>query len=127
MLRTDVDEMNVQSINLGDELRQGVEFCLDLAPVVVCRPIASQRLSRRELYALGRICDRLSFRPPCVVDAPAQFREVRFWKTHLLNRTNRTVVSCWRAAFWCGNCCGHGSSSALILEFVNAVRIQAAP
>ena len=39
--------MNVQSIDLGDELRQGVQFCLDLAPVILCRPIARQRLNRR--------------------------------------------------------------------------------
>src|SRR5439155_4573509 len=41
--------MNVQSIDLGDELRQGVHFCLDLAPVILCRPIARERLDRREL------------------------------------------------------------------------------
>src|ERR1700692_789406 len=50
--------MNVQSIDLGDELRQGVHFCLDLAPVILCRPIARQRLNRRELYSLGCICNR---------------------------------------------------------------------
>jgi hypothetical protein len=50
--RTDVNEMNVQSVDLGDELRQGVQFCLDLAPVILCRPIARQRLHRRELHSL---------------------------------------------------------------------------
>src|SRR5581483_12462175 len=53
---SDVNEMNVESIDLGDKLRQGVEFCLDLTPVVLCRPIASECLSRRELHALGCIC-----------------------------------------------------------------------
>ena len=85
---TDVYEMYVQSIDLGDELRQGVEFCLDLAPVVLCRPITSERLSRRELHALGCIRDRFSFRPLCVVDAPAQLGEFRF--RHMdFERTNR--------------------------------------
>jgi hypothetical protein len=32
--------MNVQPIDLGDELRQGVQFRLDLAPIVIRRPIA---------------------------------------------------------------------------------------
>src|SRR5580704_13148598 len=99
--------MNVQSIDLGDELRQGVEFCLDLPPVVLCRPIARERLSRRELHALGCICDRFSFRPPRVVDAPAQFGEFRFWNIYFLKRTNRTVVSCG-AAFSDSSSCGHG-------------------
>ena len=52
MFRTNVNEMNVQSIDLGDELRQGVQFRLALAPVVVCRPIAREFLNRRELHAL---------------------------------------------------------------------------
>ena len=30
VFRTDVNEMNVQPIDLGDELRQGVQSCLDL-------------------------------------------------------------------------------------------------
>src|SRR5208282_1069501 len=75
--------MNVQSIDLGDELRQGVHFCLDLAPVILCRPIARERLNRRELYSLGCICNRFSFRPDCRVDASAQFGEIRFRKTHM--------------------------------------------
>ncbi len=34
----DVDEMNVKLVDLGHEVRQGVEFRLALAPVVVCPP-----------------------------------------------------------------------------------------
>src|SRR5580700_4276474 len=99
--------MNVQSVDLGDELRQGVEFCLDLAPVVLCRPIASECLSRRELHALGCICDRFSFRPLCVVDAPAQFGQLRFRKIHFWKWTNRTVASWYRAAISHSDSCGH--------------------
>ena len=78
MFRTNVNEMNVQSIDLGDEIRQGVQFRLDFAPVVICRPIARQRLNRRELYSLGCICNRFPFGPLCRVDAPAQFGKFRF-------------------------------------------------
>jgi hypothetical protein len=35
MLRLDVDEVDVDSVDLGRELRQGVQPCLDLAPVVL--------------------------------------------------------------------------------------------
>src|SRR5580704_8445012 len=83
-----MNEMNVQPVDLGDELRQGVQFCFALAPIVICPPIARQRLRRRELYSLGCICNRFSFRPPCSVYAAAQFGEFRLWKIHLRERTN---------------------------------------
>ena len=57
VLRTHVDEMNVQPVDLGDELRQGVESRLDLAPIVIRRPIARELLHRRKLHALRRIRD----------------------------------------------------------------------
>jgi hypothetical protein len=34
MFRTDMDEVNIEPIDLGDEIRQRVELCLDLAPVI---------------------------------------------------------------------------------------------
>src|SRR5580693_2348193 len=99
--------MNVQSIDLSDELRQGVELCLDFAPVVLSRPIASQSLSRRELHALGSIRDRFPFRPLGCIDAPAQFGELRFRKVNFWKWTNCTVVSCYRAAFLYSNSFSH--------------------
>ena len=47
MVRTDVDEVNVESIDLGDELQQSVQSCFNLAPVIFCRPIACEGLSGR--------------------------------------------------------------------------------
>src|SRR6516164_1205986 len=38
MFRTNVNEMNVQPVDLGDELREGIQFCLALAPIVICPP-----------------------------------------------------------------------------------------
>ena len=86
--------MNVQSIDLGHELRQGVHSCLDLAPVIICRPIARQCLNRRELYSLRRIWNRFSLRPPCRVDAPAQFSKFRFRNIINMKQTNSGLVSC---------------------------------
>src|SRR3954451_20533900 len=34
--------MNVQPINLGNELRQGVQFRLALAPAVICCPVTRE-------------------------------------------------------------------------------------
>ena len=93
VLRADVNEVNVQAVDLSDELWQRVQFCLDFAPVVFFRPIARQRLDGRELYSLGRICDRLSFRPLGRVDAPAQFGEFGFRNIHLKRPSGRLVGS----------------------------------
>ena len=82
MLRANVNEMDVQPIDLGDELRQGVQSRLALAPVVFRPPIARELLNRRELHALRCIRDRLPFRPLRRVDAPAQFGELRFRNIH---------------------------------------------
>src|ERR1700726_4782183 len=98
--------MNVQSIELGDELREGVHFCFDLTPLILCRPIARERLDRRELYSLGCICNRFSFRPLCRVDAPAQFGQVCLWNVYM-KRTNCILVICLVAASWCNTGLGH--------------------
>ena len=41
VLRTNVNEMNVLPVDLGQELRYRVELRLALAPVVIGRPVAS--------------------------------------------------------------------------------------
>ena len=57
VLRADVNEVNVEPIDLGDEVRQGVELRLDLAPVVLCRPIAREFLqsSRAARLAIASV------------------------------------------------------------------------
>src|SRR5437763_13051775 len=78
MLRPNVNEMHVESIDLGHELREGLQFRLALAPVVICRPIAREFLNRRKLYALRLICDGLLFGPARGCDASAQVGEGLF-------------------------------------------------
>ena len=97
VLRTHVNEMNVQPIDLGDELRHGVQPRFARAPVIRRRPIARERLNRRELDALRCIGDRFPFGPPGRVDAPPQFGEFRFRNVHV-KRANRGLVSCLCAA-----------------------------
>src|SRR5712671_310627 len=70
--------MNVQPINLGDEGREGIQFRLTLAPIIVCRPISRELLHRRELHALRCIGDSFPLRPPGCFYAPAQFGKFRF-------------------------------------------------
>ena len=63
MFRTDVNEVDVDPIDCGGELREGVELRLALAPVVVRHPIAGELLNHCERHALGLICDGLLLGP----------------------------------------------------------------
>src|SRR5690242_145022 len=79
MRRTDVDEVNVKSIDRGDELRQRVELRFCLSPVVLGLPVAYQFPDRRQLHALRLIPDRLAFREARRSEALAKVDEYRFW------------------------------------------------
>src|SRR6185295_10265241 len=57
MLRTNVNEMDIEAVDLCDEVRHGFQFCLALTPVIVCPPIARELLHRRELHALRCVRD----------------------------------------------------------------------
>ena len=70
-----MNEVNVDAIDFGGELRQGVELRLDLAPVVICRPVAGEFLYRRELHALRLIGDDFLVRPSSRRDAAFQVCE----------------------------------------------------
>jgi hypothetical protein len=83
MLRTNVDEMNLQPVDLGHKLRQSVQLRLDLAPVVICRPIARDLLYRRKLHALRFIRDSFPVGPAGRCQAPAQINEGLFRNFHL--------------------------------------------
>src|SRR5438045_5507155 len=85
MFRTDVDEMNVEPVNLGDEMREGLESRLALAPIVLRRPVARERLSRRELDALRLIRDSLLLRPAGGGDALTQILELRLGVVSMVN------------------------------------------
>src|SRR6266446_1273492 len=94
MLRTNVNEMNVETVDLGDEVRYGLQFRLALAPVVVGSPIACEFLHRCELHSLRCVRDLFSIRPPGRVDAPPQISKFGIWKVEL-KRTNGGFVGLW--------------------------------
>ena len=54
MFRTNMNEMNVEPVDLGDELRQGVEPRLRLSPIVAGAPVAHQLLN----FSSRTPCDR---------------------------------------------------------------------
>ena len=76
LLRPDVDEMNVEPVDVGHELRQGLELRFRLSPVVIGRPVARELPNHRERHALRLIRDGLLFGPPRGSYAPAKLREI---------------------------------------------------
>src|SRR6266404_4479849 len=83
MLRTHVNEMNVEAIDLSDEVRHGLQFRLALAPVVVGSPIAREFLHRCELHSLRCVRDLFSLWPLCRVNPPPQIGKFSIWKVEL--------------------------------------------
>ncbi len=118
MFRTNVNEMNVQPIDLGDELRQGVQFCLTLAPVVICHPVVREFLHGRELHALRLIANGFLLRPSCCLNPAAKVGERLIREAHT-KRTNRILVICLLASALCSGGLSHGCAPYQIaLDFV---------
>src|SRR6185436_4418289 len=97
--------MNVEAVDLGEEIGVRVQLRLDLAPVVIGRPVPRERLHEGELHTLRRVRDGFLFRESCRLNAPAHFVEFRV--CHLETKwTNRGLVgSLLGASFgnsgWC--------------------------
>ena len=93
-----MNEVNVDPIDPGDELRQGIEFRLALAPVVLGLPVAREFLNRCELHALRLIRDDFPFGPPCRRDAAFQVSE------RLVRKVNAEGADGVGAALCCRLC-----------------------
>ena len=76
MLRADVNEVDIEAVDLGHELRQGIQLRFRLPPVVAGAPILDERLDLRELYALRLVTDRLRIGPARRLHTPAKVNEV---------------------------------------------------
>ena len=75
MLRANVNEMDIYTIDGGDELRLGIYPRFDFAPVVVCLPIAGKLAHGCELYALRCVCYQFWSGPLRCGDPSTQVRE----------------------------------------------------
>jgi hypothetical protein len=64
--------VDVDPVDGGRELRQGVQSGLDPAQVVVAGPVAGQFLQGGQLHALGAVGDQLPGRPTGRRDTPPQ-------------------------------------------------------
>src|SRR2546426_11567307 len=78
MTRADVYEMNVEPIDRGHELRQGIQLRLRLPPVVARPPVANERLQLFQLDALRSIGNRFAVGPPRRREALAEIDDSVF-------------------------------------------------
>jgi hypothetical protein len=76
VLRADVDEVNVEPVDLGDEVRHGVDLGFALSPVVLVRPVQRELPDRGEFDALRCVVDLLFVRPLGRDDAPAKVDQI---------------------------------------------------
>src|SRR5271163_4304094 len=83
--------MNVEPVDFGDEVRQGVDLCLALAPIVRVSPILRELSHGFELDALRCIRDLFALRPLGRLDAIPQVDEVGL-RSLEVKRTNSGVV-----------------------------------
>ena len=91
MARFHVYEMNIDTVDLGNEHRKRVQSRFRLAPVVFGSPVADDFLEFPELIALRAIRDGLLVRPPRVGNAPTEIDKRSFGNVNL-ERTNCGVV-----------------------------------
>src|SRR5262249_2943442 len=108
-----MNEVDIQTVDLSREVRQRFQMRLAPAPVVIRAPVLHEFLHRGELNALcwphrcrGRpdpprsgVGHQLLLRPSRHFDAPTQFGDIGFRKTHL-ERTDRCVVG-HGLLLWC--------------------------
>src|ERR671917_373158 len=72
-----MDEVDVQPVDLGGEVRDGVQPRLALAPVVLGRPVAREVLHERERHALRVVLDGLPLGKARRAEARPQVLEFR--------------------------------------------------
>ncbi|GJH04811.1 hypothetical protein CBA19C8_29660 [Paraburkholderia terrae] len=53
-----MDELDIQSVDLRHEHRQGIQLGFALSPVVFAAPVLNELLHAREPHALGFVSDR---------------------------------------------------------------------
>jgi hypothetical protein len=70
--RANMNKVDFHPVNFGHELRQGIELCLRLAPIIAGAPVLNQRLQIRQLRTLRAVSNSFLARPTGRLQAPAQ-------------------------------------------------------
>ncbi|MCY1231635.1 hypothetical protein D9M72_440920 [compost metagenome] len=78
MARAYVDEMNIQPVDVGQELRKRVKLSFRFAPIIAGLPVSHEVLERLLLDALGAILDGRAVGPARRRETASQIREGGF-------------------------------------------------
>ena len=70
-----MDEMHIETVDLGDELVEPIQCRLAATPVIVLGPVAAHILDPGERGALTPVIHQLGFGPACVAQARLQIYE----------------------------------------------------
>ena len=76
VLRADMEEVDIHTVDLGDELAGGVQPRLTRPPIVVVPPVIDEIAQGSKRHALRPIVHRLAFGPAGRVDPTVQVIEV---------------------------------------------------
>ena len=124
MLGTDVQEMNVQPVDLGYEVRERIQPRLARIPVVVARPVVGEVLHQRQPHTLRVVIDGLALGPPGGRDPATKIVDGFPWEIHA-ERPDCRVGPCRRPGLLRRN--GHSSSLPLVQVYErNATRAAVA-
>src|ERR1700722_11892798 len=90
--------MNAQTVDLGSELRMGVQTSLETPPIIGGTPVRDQRLYRGEGSALPPIIGGLASRPARGLQATARVADRRTRRHHSERRDSLRDARQWRWA-----------------------------
>src|SRR5260370_39216785 len=91
ILRTGMNEMNIEPVDVRRELRQGVQPRFDLAPVVIRLPITCECSHPRELHSLSCMRYLFPLGPLRRADPPAEGNNRRVGQADL--RVTESLVT----------------------------------
>ena len=92
MLRLDLDEVDIEPVDVGDEVRIGEQLRFGAAPIVVVGPVIRELLRGRQADPLRGVVDGLALGPPSGFDAPLEVGEF-FVGRVILERADRGVAT----------------------------------
>src|ERR1700680_1476717 len=79
MLGTNMEKMDVQSVDLGPVLAESVQHRFTPPPVVCGLPILHETFDATKLYPLREVLNRLAFRPASGCKPSLKIVQLLFW------------------------------------------------
>src|SRR5258708_19698935 len=83
VLRSDVNEVDPETVNLRAKLRQPIQSARNTTPIVARAPVLNEALCFGQRYPLGPIRYWFLVRPPTVGKSLFHIDQPRLWHIHL--------------------------------------------